>query len=50
MVLYGSIRRRAVERALAAGRFPSPPRLAHTALAAGGVLLGLLTVGLILID
>jgi putative membrane protein len=50
VVLYGSIRRGAVERGLAAGRFPSPPRLAHTALAAGGVLLGLLTVVLILID
>jgi putative membrane protein len=50
VVLYGSIRRGAVERALAAGRFPNPPRLAHAALAAGGVLLGLLTVVLILLD
>lgn len=50
VILYGSIRRATVERALAAGRFPSPPRLAHAALAAGGVLLGLLTVVLILID
>jgi putative membrane protein len=50
VLLYGSVRRGAVERALAAGRFPSPPRLAHTALAAGGVLLGLLTVVLILLD
>lgn len=50
VVLYGSIRRGTVERALVAGRFPSPPRLAHAALAAGGVLLGLLTVVLILID
>lgn len=50
VLLYGSVRRGAVERALAAGRFPSPPRLAHSALAAGGVLLGLLTVVLILLD
>lgn len=50
VLLYGSLRRGAVERALAAGRFPSPPRLAHTALAGGGVLLGLLTVVLILLD
>lgn len=50
VLVYGSVRRRAVERALAAGRFPTPPRLAHAALAAGGVLLGLLTVVLILLD
>jgi putative membrane protein len=50
VVVYGSIRRGAVERALAEGRFPSSPRLAHAALAAGGVVLGLLTVVLILID
>jgi uncharacterized membrane protein YidH (DUF202 family) len=50
VLLYGSIRRGAVERALAAGRFPSPPRLPHAALAGGGVLLGLLTVVLILLD
>lgn len=50
VILYGSIRRGNVERALAEGRFPGAPRLAHTALAAGGVLLGLLTVVLILLD
>lgn len=50
VVLYGSIRRGTVERALAEGRFPDAPRLAHAALAAGGVLLGLLTVVLILLD
>ncbi len=50
VVVYGSVRRGTVERALAAGRFPPAPRLAHAALAAGGVLLGLLTVVLILID
>lgn len=50
VLLYGSVRRGAVERALAEGRFPGAPRLAHTALAAGGVLLGLLTVVLILLD
>lgn len=50
VVLYGSIRRGTVERALAEGRFPDAPRLAHAALAAGGVVLGLLTVVLILLD
>lgn len=47
---YGSIRRGAVERALAAGRFPSPSRFAHGALAVGGVALGLLTALLIVLD
>jgi putative membrane protein len=50
VIAYGSARRRSVETALAQGRFPSSPRLAHTALAAGGVLLGLFTVVLILLD
>jgi putative membrane protein len=50
VVAYGSIRRGTVERALAEGRFPVAPRLAHAALAAGGVVLGLLTVVLILLD
>lgn len=50
VVAYGSIRRSEVERALAEGRFPGRPRLAHAALAMSGVLLGLLTVALILLD
>jgi putative membrane protein len=44
---YGSHRRRAVEQALDEGQFPDPPPLAHGALVAGGVILGLLTVALI---
>jgi putative membrane protein len=50
VIAYGSIRRRTVERALAEGRFPHAPRMAHGALVAGGVVLGLLTVVLILLD
>jgi len=50
VIAYGSARRRSVETALAQGHFPSSPRLAHTALAVGGVLLGLFTVVLILLD
>jgi inner membrane protein YidH len=50
VIAYGSARRGAVERALAEGRFPTSPRLAHTALAAAGVILGLLTVVLVLLD
>lgn len=49
VIAYGSNRRAALERALAKGRFPDPPRYAHAALAAGGVVLGLLTVALILV-
>jgi putative membrane protein len=48
VIAYGTNRRGAVERALAEGRFPDPPRLAHAALAGGAVVLGLLTVVLIL--
>ena len=33
-----------------AGQFPDPPRFAHGALVAGGVVLGLLTIALILAD
>jgi len=47
---YGSHRRRSVERALGEGRFPDPPRYTHGALVAGGVILGLLTIALILAD
>lgn len=50
VIAYGSARRSTVERALAEGRFPDSPRLAHAALAAGGVILGLLTVVLVLLD
>lgn len=50
VIAYGSARRRTVEMALAEGRFPTAPRLAHTALAVGGVVLGLFTVVLVLLD
>lgn len=50
VIAYGSARRSAVEQALAKGGFPDSPRLAHAALAAGGVILGLLTVVLVLLD
>jgi putative membrane protein len=50
VIAYGSIRRRAVEDALAEGRFPEAPRLAHGALVGAGIVLGLLTVVLILLD
>jgi len=50
VIAYGSSRRGVVERALAEGRYPDPPRFAHAALAAAGVALGLLTVVLILLS
>jgi putative membrane protein len=50
VLAYGSHRRQAVERALAEGRFPDPSRYAHRALVAGGLLLALLTIALILAD
>ncbi len=50
VLAYGSRRRASVERALTEGRFPDPPRYAHGALTAAGIVLGLLTVVLILID
>ncbi len=50
VIAYGSRRRTRVERDLAAGRFPEPSGLAHGALVAGGIGLGLLTVVLIAID
>ena len=49
VIAYGSVRRVAVERALAAGHFPGPARLGHGALLAGGLALGLLTVVLVLL-
>ena len=48
VIAYGTNRRDAVQRALADGRYPDPPRFVHSALAAGGVVLGLLTAVLIL--
>jgi putative membrane protein len=48
VIAYGSSRRGVVERALAEGSYPSPPRFARGALAGAGVALGLLTVVLIL--
>jgi putative membrane protein len=50
LIAYGSARRRAVDRALARGEFPEPLGLAQTAFAAGGVLLGLLTVLLVMLE
>jgi hypothetical protein len=47
---YGSLRREAVDRALADGRFPDPPRYAHAVLALSGVALGLLTILIIAIS
>lgn len=46
---YGTSRRGVVERGLAEGRYPDPPRLAHAVLGGAGVALGLLTVVLIFI-
>ncbi|MGE5282135.1 MAG: YidH family protein [Chloroflexota bacterium] len=48
-IAYGSFRRKAVEDALLAGRFPTSPRFAHGSLVGGGILLGLLTIVLILL-
>lgn len=45
---YGSHRRRSVERALDEGGFAEPLPYAHATLVAGGIILGLLTVALIL--
>lgn len=50
VIAYGSSRRGVVERALAEGRYPDPPRFAHAALAGAGVVLGLFTVVLILVN
>jgi putative membrane protein len=47
---FGSLQRVAMERALAEGRFPDPPRHAHAALALSGVALGLLTILIIVIS
>lgn len=50
LIAYGSIRRRTVERALGRGEFPDPLGWAQTALVIGGVLLGVLTVILMMLD
>ena len=50
LVAYGSTRRRAVDRALDRGEYPDPLGRAQTAFAAGGVLLGVLTVLLVVLD
>lgn len=50
LIAYGSIRRRTVERALARGEFPDPLGSAQAALVGGGVLLGVLTVILVMLD
>jgi hypothetical protein len=50
VMLYGSIRNRAVLEALSEGKFPKQPRLAHGAIPFGGVALGVLTIVLIAID
>jgi putative membrane protein len=47
---YGSARRASIDRVLETGRFPEPPRWAIRALTVGGVVLGLLTAVLILLD
>ena len=50
LIAYGSLRRRAVERALTRGEFPDPLGRAQTALVGGGILLGVLTVVLVMLD
>ena len=50
VIAYGSARRKAVEQALAQGRFPEAPRRTHAALAVGGIVLGLLTAVLIVLN
>lgn len=47
VIVYGTGRSRRLERDLAEGRFTAPPRLAHGALAAAGIVLGILTAILI---
>jgi inner membrane protein YidH len=47
---YGSARRTTVDRVLESGRFPEPSYRLLQALAVGGIVLGLLTAVLILLD
>ncbi len=49
LVGYGSLRRRAVDRALDEGLFPSGLGLSQSLLVGGGVLLGVLTVFLVVL-
>lgn len=50
LIAYGSLRRRAVDRALDAGLFADSPGVAQSLLLGGGVLLGLLTVVLVFLE
>jgi putative membrane protein len=50
MIAYGSLRRRSVDRALTQGRFPEPLGATQAAFAGGGVVLGVLTVVLVLLE
>ncbi len=50
LIAYGSARRRAVDRSLDRGQFPGAAGIAQTALVGGGVLLGVVTVGLVLLE
>jgi putative membrane protein len=50
LIAYGSIRSRAVDQADARGEFAPPPSLTFTALALVGVILGLLTALLLIVD
>ena len=50
LIAYGSARRRSVDRALAEGRFPEPTRVAQAMFAGGGVILGVLTVLLVVVN
>ncbi len=50
VIVYGTTRNRKLEQDLTEGRFSAPPRFAYGALAAAGVVLGVLTAILILFD
>lgn len=50
LIAYGSARSRAVERVVEEGGFPEPSRGIRAALVVGGVVLGLLTALLIILD
>jgi putative membrane protein len=50
LIAYGTARRRAVDRALAQGRFAEPLGTTQTIFAGGGVLLGVLTVLLVVLE
>ncbi len=50
LMVYGTVRLHAVERALARGEYASPPDRMLAGLTAAGAILGLATVVLILVD